>query len=389
MGAKCGTLREACLSDTDIRYSSNADYDAIAQNDIWERTTGYAKLVGMAYTGEGNVIKEINTTFDGLNFSYSMENLTEYRNYTVSGTRALFEYKFFAKSAPNSILGPFGLAIRNLYYATSTFELDGSLHTMPGQRFTFNGTGPWQEGPTTLSRVIDAKTIFATGSGVTNAQTCIDPACKKTTVVEQFFEDGVLEMFLVYQGEKITADEYTTGIQNTIIDYNILPQFIAPLNQEIGQNYPTEEKWCETDPACSESPYQEPKAPLRTGATVGFVILGLAILCAVFYVFHSTTMKRKEKRIKEQFSMRMKQSITMKSFSGNNSAQFHEIFKRIDKDGDGYIERDELQEYMNAKGETMPESDFDALWKSFDIDKSGTIDYLEFCVFMAKNQEVL
>jgi len=386
MGAKCGTLREACLSDTDIRYSPNADYDLIAQNDIWERTTGYAKLVGMAYTGEGNVIKEINITFDGLNVSYSMENVIEYRNSTVSGTRALFESKFFAKSAPNSILGPFGLAIRNLYYATSTFELDGSLHTMPGQDV---GNGTWQEGPTTLSRVIDAKTIFATGSGVTLAQTCIDPACKKTTVVNQFFEDGVLESFNVYQGEKITADEYTTGIQNTIIDYNILPQLIAPLNQDIGQNYPTEEKWCETDPACSESPYQEPKAPLRTGATVGFVILGLAILCAVFYVFHSTTMKRKEKRIKEQFSMRMKQSITMKSFSGNNSAQFHEIFKRIDKDGDGYIERDELQEYMNAKGETMPESDFDALWKSFDTDKSGTIDYLEFCVFMAKNQEVL
>jgi len=389
MGAKCGTLREACLSDTDIRYSSNVDYDAVAQNDIWERTSGYAKLVGMGYTGEGNVKKEINITFNGLDVSYSMENVIQYRNFTVFGTRALLDSKLFGKSAPNSILGPFGVALRGESYLTSTFELDGSLHTMPRQDIKTNGDGTWQEGPSTLSRVIDAKTIFATESGSTLAQTCIDPACKKTTVVEQFFEDGVLEMFLVYQGEKITADEYTTGIQNTIIDYNILPQFIAPLNQEIGQNYPTEEKWCETDPACSESPYQEPKAPLRTGATVGFVILGLAILCAVFYVFHSTTMKRKEKRIKEQFSMRMKQSITMKSFSGNNSAQFHEIFKRIDKDGDGYIERDELQEYMNAKGETMPESDFDALWKSFDIDKSGTIDYLEFCVFMAKNQEVL
>ena len=39
MGGKCGKLREACLSETDKRYDSNADFGVVAQSDIWERSS--------------------------------------------------------------------------------------------------------------------------------------------------------------------------------------------------------------------------------------------------------------------------------------------------------------------------------------------------------------
>ena len=39
MGGKCGKLREACLSETDKRYDSNADFGLAVQSDFWERTS--------------------------------------------------------------------------------------------------------------------------------------------------------------------------------------------------------------------------------------------------------------------------------------------------------------------------------------------------------------
>ena len=189
------------------------------------------------------------------------------------------------------------------------------------------------------------------------------------------------------QGERITADQYTAGIQGIIKDYNIFPSLIPTFEKEFGQNFPTEEKWCESDPACGESPYQEPVTPLKTGPIVGFVIHGLVILFAAFYAFDSTMMVLKEKRIKRDFNSRMRQSIDFKSFSGNNAKQFEEVFNGMDKDGNGYIEKSELREYMNKRETVMPESDFSTLWKSLDADNSGKIDYLEFCAFMAKGNE--
>ena len=83
----------------------------------------------------------------------------------------------------------------------------------------------------------------------------------------------------------------------------------------------------------------------------------------------------------------MAQSVNLESFSANDPAQLNKMFKKIDDDGNGYIERGELCKYMDEKEPIMPASEFDAIWKSIDGDKSGTIDYIEFCVFMAKSLE--
>jgi len=296
-----------------------------------------------------------------------------------------------ATDSPIAFLG--GFASRFETYSTSTFELDGSMHTFPIQSIS-KSPGVWHEGPSTKSIVVDENTMYATTlnpgddiPSVSNAdvtRTCIDPNCDKTTEIHQLFNDGELSSFFVYQAERLTEDEYISAIENSITDFQVMEALVGPLKEDFGKNYPTEEKWCEVDPACGESPYQEPVSPLRTGPLVGFILLGLAVLFTGFTVFYRTMMARKEKRIRQHFRQRLRQSVAMKSFSANNSKQFEGMFKRIDAEGTGYIEKKELRDYMNKREPVISTKDFEDLWTSIDMDKSGRVDYLEFCVFMAK-----
>jgi hypothetical protein len=49
---------------------------------------------------------------------------------------------------------------------------------------------------------------------------------------------------------------------------------------------PTEEDWCKTDPECSESPYHEPDASVKSGAIAGFTVAGIVLLIAALYSLH-------------------------------------------------------------------------------------------------------
>lgn len=399
MGGKCGKLREACLSETDKRYDSNADFGLAVQSDFWERTSGYYKFVGMGYDSYGKPVTNFNATFGGFDVPVTFENVVQLHNFTISDTRMSLDLMQFinpATDSPFAFLG--GFAIRYELYGTSTFELDGSMHTFPTQEVS-ESPGVWQEGPSTKSIVVDENTMYSTtssprddstflstanvtGTGVTKS--CIDPNCDKITGIQQYFNDGELRSFLVYQAERLTEDEYISAIENSITDFQLMEALVAPLKEDFGKNYPTEEQWCEVDPACGESPYQEPVSPLRTGPLVGFILLGLAVLFTGFTVFYRTMMARKEKRIRQHFRQRLRQSVAMKSFSVNNSQQFEGMFKRIDAEGTGYIEKKELRDYMNKREPVISTKDFEDLWTSIDTDKSGRVDYLEFCVFMAK-----
>merc|ERR1712008_328879 len=60
-------------------------------------------------------------------------------------------------------------------------------------------------------------------------------------------------------------------------------------------------------------------------------------------------------------------------------------FSKIDQSGDGYIQREEMKNYMmsdQSKAGKLSESDFNAMWTALDMDGSGQVDVMEFASFL-------
>jgi calmodulin len=55
-------------------------------------------------------------------------------------------------------------------------------------------------------------------------------------------------------------------------------------------------------------------------------------------------------------------------------------FQVFDRDGNGFISRDELQAAMHMLGEPLSDSHLDQLMRETDLDHDGRIDFNEFCI---------
>jgi calmodulin len=63
--------------------------------------------------------------------------------------------------------------------------------------------------------------------------------------------------------------------------------------------------------------------------------------------------------------------------------EMYQAFKVFDKDGNGFICREELKEAMQNLGEQLCDNDIDEMIAEADLDKNGLIDYQEFICMMA------
>jgi len=57
------------------------------------------------------------------------------------------------------------------------------------------------------------------------------------------------------------------------------------------------------------------------------------------------------------------------------------LFNKLDKDGNGTVDRDELKLYV---GDAIEEKDFEAMWENIDLDKNGSLEIGEFSHFLAE-----
>ena len=76
------------------------------------------------------------------------------------------------------------------------------------------------------------------------------------------------------------------------------------------------------------------------------------------------------------------QSITRTVYT---YSQTHpKMFKTIDDDGNGNIDKDEMKKLVEeACVANMSERDYNVLFASIDLDENGTLDFVEFCAFFA------
>jgi calmodulin len=77
--------------------------------------------------------------------------------------------------------------------------------------------------------------------------------------------------------------------------------------------------------------------------------------------------------------------LTMMSSTLESTKQEQELqkaFREFDKDGNGYISRDELIQVMHSQGDELTDEEIDGMIKTADQDKDGQVDYREFVAMM-------
>lgn len=100
-------------------------------------------------------------------------------------------------------------------------------------------------------------------------------------------------------------------------------------------------------------------------------------------------MAQREARVRAKFARRIAETI--KVVGSNRQLTPENLaaeFKRIDKDNGGTISKEELWDFISTgKAGELSESDFDALFASIDLDKNGSVDFMEFISFFGKCQD--
>lgn len=192
---------------------------------------------------------------------------------------------------------------------------------------------------------------------------------------------------------RMTEAEYEEAIMEALEMNNVTQttrnSITIPVNGCLVEPCPTDEMWCETDPNCSESPYEE-NATVKGGVIAGFTILGAFILIAGIVALYQYKIYRIKQKAKFKFSKRMAQSF---HHIVNDSAlvtpeelieEFHKIESNDGEGGDGLISKAEMWLFVTSKDGDMTEKEFDVLFAAVDKNKSGMIDFAEFCAFFCE-----
>jgi hypothetical protein len=198
----------------------------------------------------------------------------------------------------------------------------------------------------------------------------------------------------IFQMTKVSERDWLDAIEASYEEFGVLPADRVqggqlPMETEClePENCPTEEDWCTKDPSCSESPYQEPDATIKAGPIVGIVVGVLVVLAVIAFWLHRRQIAKIKKRNRQAFARRIAETVRLEGSTRQLSPDaLAEEFKAIDKQSkDGKISKEAMWEFVSSgKAGEMSESDFNTLWASIDIDKNGTVDFLEFCSFMGQ-----
>lgn len=286
-------------------------------------------------------------------------------------------------------------------WGTSTFEKDGSYRVFSTQSSTDEGNG-FSLGESSNGYPVANNTVYShgffsvnsqfTSDETTEALTCLDTECNTVAITISTYNRTARQTTQLGTMTRLTEDEFINAI-NTAYEIDRVPDSFRtaiPMEGEcLTGRCPTEADFAMFDPNIATSPFQEPDGKVKPGAIAGFTIAGIVLLVVAGYLFHSWSLKQQAKRYRTKFAQRVAETIQVRqsarSLSPSNLA---DEFKRIDKENDRFISKEAMKDFLNSgKAGEISDSDFEALWAVLDADKSGAVDFLEFCAFMGKCHE--
>ncbi|EJK74747.1 hypothetical protein THAOC_03558, partial [Thalassiosira oceanica] len=272
---KCGTpLYGPCLGVFDPRYNDSVSNNLVDQDPFWEDYTGYWIGTNENFAPDGTPRPPSfydTRTKQGIPYATDVPFLT-FANRSVDGTRYYHHIAIVYNPANeefcnqklegnqanvigNGTCGINGHVAAVDVLGTSTYKKDSSVEIF----WWTNGQG---RGPALLN------TSFAKPG-----------------------EDGI-SWHMQYKQRRVTEEEWLQELEQAYGSSNVLEEdrLTIPLEGPCLRTWdcPIDEAtWCAAgDPntqSCPNnvSPYQEPEAPMRTGAVVGFSILGIVAAAAI------------------------------------------------------------------------------------------------------------
>mmetsp|Transcript_22800 Transcript_22800/g.52763 ORF Transcript_22800/g.52763 Transcript_22800/m.52763 type:complete len:332 (+) Transcript_22800:322-1317(+) len=227
---------------------------------------------------------------------------------------------------------------------------------------------------------------------------CLDEDCNKLQETSDIFSivNGTVQHVFATESTYThiaTGEEWVNSILNEYDVQNIPPdKRIDPTIDVCAAGLcPTEEQWCQTDPNCSVSPYQEPPATVKGSVIAGFTVAGVVLLVIILYGVHLYLVHAQVNRYRARFARRIAETIDVRASVRNLTPDaLAREFERIDEgvSKDGKISKEELWEFIaSGKAGEMDQKDFDALFAAIDLDRNGEVDFVEFCAFMGKCED--
>lgn len=196
------------------------------------------------------------------------------------------------------------------------------------------------------------------------------------------------ESTFTYFLDQVSADDFKARINEAYLSHEVLKteRLPNPMTREcLDTQCPTPQQWNSQDPLTTATPYSEDASASGWFIAV-MVILGVIVLLVALWFLHKHQIKKQKDRISRQFARRVAETIKVEGSHTQLSPEaLEEEFKRIDADHNGYLTKSELKAFVNSgKIGEMTDSDFNALFAALDVDGNGTVDFTEFCAFMAQ-----
>lgn len=420
--AKCGTWYTSdCFCDTDVRYcdegQNGASDDILDQHPLWKHMQGFYKFeaynfafglyLGSNFAQTNPYIGYLNHTIVGSRDYQHRYDILPPAN-ASDPTKCGYIYDPFVASLPDYVCGENGILYLFEGFAVSTNERDGSLTTTPNL-VTLGSEGvtdsyviseednakykmvPVDEN--TLQGSVDSEVFLVTETFIFTNPERTEASSMQDVYAKTGENQSVLVQSTRFKFTKIDEQSFKDGLIADLEANNIVPSLrpdAVPMERTcLNPQCPSEENFCQIDPKCTISKYQEPEATIKAGPIVGIVCAVFAVLLVALYLIHRSAMARQKERLKDVFAKHVVQSL---GIGKGASADFFTMeglqreFNQIDvgeEGGDGKISKKELHAFMTSgKMGDVSDSDFNTLFGIIDSDGNGEVDFIEFASFM-------